>query len=111
MRVYPAQRRNEIPTAPIAKIVRQWLDGQPNLDLHGNEWNGDRWYGPSRVLAERAGIPPDSLIAVLSVRRKTMDFNKADKLLCACGLNHLWQTTLKSLYDGVRLVDKQEPVA
>lgn len=102
-----------VATAPIAEAVQGWLADQPDLSIsHGNEWNGDeRWFGPSRVLAERAGLHRDYLYDVLQQKRKTMSFDAADKLLCACGLQHLWRTTLEWHYRRARLVDKEGSTA
>lgn len=54
--------------------------------------NGVSIYGAEvRALAERAGMPADTLSNVLNGRAQTVEFDIADRLICKMGIPMLWQ--------------------
>lgn len=92
---------NRIPAAPIVETVVAYLSSE-------GDRKGEGVFAPESVylLAERADIRGDTLEKILSGRSKTIDFDLADRLLCAMNLSELWLTDLAELYQEAALSDE-----
>lgn len=87
--------RNRIPTAPLIPLLREQIASN----------------GLSHpILAAKVGIETDTLQKLLAGRSKTIDFNVADRLLCAVGAPHLWLGPLEDIYMAADISDP-EPVS
>lgn len=106
-----------IPTEPLLPILREYLDkyetsAVPTAAYAGaplEEYRGGHWLpAPSalQILAREAEVGVDFLQSLRSGRTKTVEFDAADRLLCAMGQVHLWWGPLKDVYYGVKFVDE-----
>ena len=59
---------------------------------------------PYAILARDAGISRSMIEELRRGRCKTLDFDVADRLLCAMHLFYLWYGDLKDIYYGTQLV-------
>lgn len=91
---------NRIPVEPIAQVVRSYLEAEgTRLD--------DGAFAPASILplAERVDVLPDTLDSWLKGDTATIDFDVADRLLCAMNLQDLWLTDLHDVYTAAPLVE------
>lgn len=59
------------------------------------------------ALAERTGVPEDTIWGILHQRRETCDFDAADRLLCALNVTHLWrEEPLRETYETLELWER-----
>ena len=59
--------------------------------------------GPIQILAERAGVHADTIRRMLRLNQTHMNFDVADKLLCAMGMVDEWHGNLADIYWNVDL--------
>ncbi len=85
---------------PVFDLLMEYLRAEDSSWSHdGGGYN----LSPSLALAIRARVNPDTLMGAIAGRRDTIDFDIADRLLCAAGLQHLWTTKLLDVYMEVDL--------
>lgn len=95
-----------VPCRPLADLMRKWakeknLDRKDPLDFKRNmSWE--------RTLAQKSGINRRKLYAILSGEQKHVQFDLADRLMCAMDLNHMWYEEPLSKYYGPIEVSKFE---
>lgn len=102
---------SRVPTELIAPIVRRYLieQGQDEYDGMFERREAKRQgtpmiLSPLRILREKSGINKNLLNDVLWERQLTVEFNVADRLLCAMHLVHLWrESPLKEVYESLDL--------
>jgi len=95
-KMLPGKVRRE----PVFKLLMEYLSAE---ELSWNGDGGGYTLSPVLSLAIRARVNPDTLMGALAGRRDTIDFDIADRLLCAAGLEHLWRTKLLDVYMEVDL--------
>ncbi len=93
---------NRIPVEPIAEVIRSYLDDEGTRLSDGTFCPGSVY-----TLAERADIHGDTLEKMLAGRSQTIDFDDADKLLCAINMTDLWVTNLSDVYASAILDDTE----
>lgn len=99
---------SRIPTEPLLPVLRRYLDEYETEAMVP----GAQEYSSTLILAERAGMEYDVLWHTLAGRAKTIDFDVADRLMCAMGLVHLWwREPLKTIYENVDLSGKSTCMA
>lgn len=91
-----------IPTKVIVPFIQEYLNAY-QMDEETST------VGPVQVLADRAGLHSDSLRNYLGYRKQTMDFDMADRLICAIGRPMLWRSELLEWYERVDLSDPPKP--
>lgn len=91
---------NRIPAGPIIEVVRSLLQSEGERIAEGV-------FTPFAVemLAARVDVRSDTLHSILLGKKKTIDFDLADRLLCSLGAFDLWFTDLKDIYESSLLVD------
>jgi hypothetical protein len=82
-----------IPTRVIASHI------QAHLEKHEDTY--------LLVLAEKAEVDPTTITHYVSGERAAVEFDRADRLLCAMGLVDLWRSELHDYYYGVNLKLRQ----
>jgi hypothetical protein len=95
-----ADAPNRIPAAPIVAVVEAYL--AVTGDRIGD---GVNERASVFSLAAQADIHQNTLEKILNGKTATIDFDLADRLLCAANMNDLWRTDLREIYDGAQLVD------
>lgn len=80
----------------------------PHIERYLAEYETQEGYGvqrmePKTCLAFHARMKVDTLSKILNRRTKTLDFNMADRLLCAMNRPQLWWEDLADLYYSVDL--------
>ena len=85
-----------IPAAPIVEIINAYCAERPDASLtqEGGQW---------MMLAERADVKYEWLEKVMYGRSKEIQFNMADRLMCAMNTTYLWHSP--ELYDIYMSVD------
>lgn len=112
-------KRGYIPIEPFRSILRRaakenGYDLDTNRSVKARRAQDEKRTGryddtrkPIHMLAERAGLKPDTVVKLLSRdSRRSVSFDVADKLFCAVGLGALgWiqNKTIKSYYRRVTL--------
>lgn len=105
---------NRVPVEPIARVVRDYLAMQDDLSVmppgsyDPHETTFEVFPGPKRVLAEKVLINVDTLDSITREDVRTVDFDVADRLLCATGNVSLWVTELHDVYYGTVLDDEDK---
>lgn len=84
---------NRIPAEPIVAAILEFLDKEGTR--LGDEMTTP---APMIVLAERADLREATLYSMIRGRTKTVDFDVADRLLCAMNMHDLWLTDLHEVY-------------
>jgi hypothetical protein len=93
-----------IPVEPIAPILRKYLAEFEMRRIAANNSYPGPAPSPLVVLADEMGVSYDSLYDILRSRKRSIDFNMADLMLCKMGLVHLWRSpALRDIYEGVDL--------
>ena len=95
-----------VPCQPLSDLMRRWakernLDRENPMDFKNNR----SW---EKTLCKKTGIHRRKLYAILSGEQKHIQFNTADKLLCAMDMNHMWHQEPLSKYYGPIEVSRHE---
>ena len=119
--------RTHVPARLFVPVVRGYIDRYQRLigaergqreNVSPGEFNAGKqgawntadalvYESAIRVLATEANICEDTLTKYLSGRRKWIDFNIADRLLCAMNAVHLWWVEpLSDVYWTLELDDR-----
>ena len=110
-----------VPTDAIAPFVRKYLDEYFTYEIRRDDDPDDpsRWCwepapSPAQILADQVGRGVDWIYRIVRPERrwKTLSFDDADALLCACNMPWAWQTeALRDIYYSVDLktLDKALP--
>jgi len=80
-------------------VVLRYLRNQPQAPLAGE-------LGAQTALSVRSKVNPNRLDDIINNRKRCVDFDIADRLFCAMGVQHLWWedgTRLSSYYNRVDL--------
>ncbi len=98
----------KVPSEPIIKVVMWYLRGEgydDYTDSGGGLGRGlDDPLHPLTALCDRAKVHIDTMNKHIVGRSKSIDFNIADRLMCAMNLQHLWWSPeLKDIYLNVKL--------
>jgi hypothetical protein len=88
-----APEPNRIPAAPIVQVVQRYLQAEGTRLTDGTFVPA-----PLSPLAERIDVHADTLESWLTGHVATIDFDVADRLLCAMNQQDLWHTDLQDLY-------------
>lgn len=86
-----------IPSAPLAEIIEGWaMDRADDFMEHGFV----KEIG-SKILAKESGISARTIHRIRTGEHKQVEFNTADKLLCAMELVHEWRGRLAPYYGPI----------
>jgi hypothetical protein len=69
-----------VPADIVLPIIRNYLD---TYETYGLGTNPQKGYSPARILAEKAGLNPDTMEKYLLGRTRDISFYVIDRLLCA----------------------------
>ena len=66
------------------------------------------WRSPLNDLEKKVGLAEESLYHHMQGKRKFMDFNLADRIICALGVPMIWHVEpLKDVYQGIQFEEKE----
>lgn len=109
-------RSDCVPSEPIVQALRDYLTECDSGEHHTgvNTGNGERRYsGPFEAVAEKIGVQPDSVWRTTYSPYKTMQFDKADRILAAIHQTFLWycDPVLAEVYErAVLAADRFKPI-
>lgn len=117
--------KGRLPADRFVPIVKEYLDKYETFgcwkDLEGVSgqatFPGVQYEAPSptMILSEEIGMSYDWMLRFSKGQTKTIDFDVADRLLCAMNLPHLWWSDLADLYYEVQLealdsIEQEQPI-
>jgi len=89
---------NRIPAEPIMALVRGYLEETGDRFSEGSFTQASLF-----IFAERVDLKGDTLDHMMRGKQKTLDFDTADRMLCAMNLTDLWHTDLAEVYETAML--------
>lgn len=87
-------------------FIHAYLEADEQYEIRTSDesaWEGLAALSPIRVLAEQAECDPEHLRRMLKGKVQAIDFDIADRLLCAMSLWDEWYGELAKYYDRVTL--------
>lgn len=101
-----ASRRNSIPADVFVPVLQEIVDPL-RTHYEKTEQGNNSVMSPMNALAFQSGITIRTLSRYFSGQNKYIDFDNADRILCALGIAYLWyQKPLSDYYWNVSLCDK-----
>ncbi len=87
---------NRIPAEPVIAVLNEHLGSDAG-------WSLGEPADTLETLADRADMHKNTLERMLNGRSATIDFDMADRLLCAAGKSNLWWGPLREVYETASL--------
>lgn len=85
-----------IPSELVAPIIKEYVASYDTSEMNASNEPPSGKLSPLAVLAEEAGMTPDTLYRHVAGKRSWLDREVVDRLLVKMGLVHLWFTSALS---------------
>lgn len=111
--IYRSRTYGQMPAAPVARIIREWLDKQDTFVSPGNFFHQDQKIIPFSPMNRLMHLTGMELWRIKSGKDKWISFDRADKIITAID-PQLWHTDpeLKEIYQNFdfSFLDRKYPL-